>query len=748
MQQLNRIKEVWAENLEEEMGYIRAAIDKYPFVAMDTEFPGVVARPIGSFRGSSDYHYQTLRCNVDLLRIIQLGITLADENGDLAPGVCTWQFNFRFSINDDMYAPESIELLTKSGINFKRHEEYGISVEHFGELLISSGLVLLDEVQWVSFHSGYDFGYLLKIVSCSPLPPTETEFFELLRIWFPCIWDIKYLMKSCKTLKGGLQEVADDLQVARIGPQHQAGSDSLLTAATFFKMRDKFFENSIDSKFMGVLYGLNSSSTSANPAHPREFNGAVHYPISQTPTISAAAPLQAAASSAIAIMSPSPKTQPRHRCTVTAPAPSPDAEGETVGDAHLPCDACRAANRECLYGVVPVTWQGRTRSYGVMTEIDERLTRLEKAVQAILDAEEPQVDMEEEPALRDAADDEAGIRRVEGGVRRSSIEMDEDAPEPEPEREDGGLYSDPSHVSDSITHEQTTLRLQGVLEFGTLHHAPNPVRGGGDWTEPLVNARTVATTRGDLETTLASLRLASSFASTSLFSSLSLFSHSPTTFSRRRLPSLYRSPPLSRAPPPPPSSTSHSEYTRFHPSPELSYASPVSSWGVMTASSGSSPSPSHALYPRCSPTTPTSPFSQLAHGSPVVRPLALSTRASFDSLQSIDEEPYPDDGSPHRARFPSAASLPTFPVAPRPYLSPLHPFSSSHDAARAQDCYPASHQPPRRRHSLPPLSSCAGPGLVPVRSSSPTRNAATRDRAHTLDGMFELPPAGVHRNAQ
>lgn len=56
------------------------------------------------------------------------------------------------SRSDDMYAPESIELLTKSGINFKRHEEYGISVEEFGELLISSGLVLLDEVQWVSFH--------------------------------------------------------------------------------------------------------------------------------------------------------------------------------------------------------------------------------------------------------------------------------------------------------------------------------------------------------------------------------------------------------------------------------------------------------------------------------------------------------------------------------------------------------------------------------------------------------------------
>ncbi|KAL8280495.1 hypothetical protein RQP46_007143 [Phenoliferia psychrophenolica] len=93
-----RIREVWADNLDEEMAIIRKSIDEYPFVAMDTEFPGVVARPIGTFRGSSDYHYQTLRCNVDLLRIIQLGLTLADERGELAPGVCTWQFNFRFSI--------------------------------------------------------------------------------------------------------------------------------------------------------------------------------------------------------------------------------------------------------------------------------------------------------------------------------------------------------------------------------------------------------------------------------------------------------------------------------------------------------------------------------------------------------------------------------------------------------------------------------------------------------------------------
>jgi hypothetical protein len=40
---------------------IREAVDAYPFLAMDTEFPGVVARPVGNFKNSGEYHYQTLR---------------------------------------------------------------------------------------------------------------------------------------------------------------------------------------------------------------------------------------------------------------------------------------------------------------------------------------------------------------------------------------------------------------------------------------------------------------------------------------------------------------------------------------------------------------------------------------------------------------------------------------------------------------------------------------------------------------
>ncbi|EFA83975.1 CAF1 family protein [Heterostelium album PN500] len=261
----DEIREVWAHNLEEEMAIIRDLIEDYNYIAMDTEFPGIVTRPVGSYRTSSDYHYQTLRLNVDLLKIIQLGLTFADSEGNLANHTCTWQFNFKFNLNEDMYAQDSIDLLSRSGIEFKKNEENGIDVLDFGELLMSSGIVLNDKIKWISFHSGYDFGYLIKLLTCTALPVEEPDFFDLVRTYFPCIYDIKYLMKSCKNLKGGLSELAEDLDIKRIGPQHQAGSDSLLTCTTFFKMRKMYFENQIDdSKYQGILYGLTSSFTQDN----------------------------------------------------------------------------------------------------------------------------------------------------------------------------------------------------------------------------------------------------------------------------------------------------------------------------------------------------------------------------------------------------------------------------------------------------------------------------------------------------
>ena len=62
--------------------------------------------------------------------------------------------------------------------------------------------------------SGYDFGYMIRILSGDSLAVEEADFFGLLRLYFQNIYDVKYLMKSCKNLKGGLQEVADQLEVS------------------------------------------------------------------------------------------------------------------------------------------------------------------------------------------------------------------------------------------------------------------------------------------------------------------------------------------------------------------------------------------------------------------------------------------------------------------------------------------------------------------------------------------------------
>jgi CCR4-NOT transcription complex subunit 7/8 len=96
-----------------------------------------------------------------------------------------------------MFAADSIDLLKNSGIDFAKFEELGIDVQVFGELMMMSGLVLNPDVKWVSFHSSYDFGYLVKTLTCCDLPLNEPAFMESLHTYFPCIYDVKVIKECC-----------------------------------------------------------------------------------------------------------------------------------------------------------------------------------------------------------------------------------------------------------------------------------------------------------------------------------------------------------------------------------------------------------------------------------------------------------------------------------------------------------------------------------------------------------------------
>ena len=263
---------------------------------------------MGGFRGKSDYHYQCLRTNVDMLKIIQLGLALFNEDGQPPPakqesqdlgrnGNSTssgpfpyaWQFNFKFSLKDDMFNETSIESLRQAGIDFAALERDGIDPHEFASLLIPSGLVCFDNVHWISFHGGYDFGYLTKLMICRPLPNDEVEFDKIMKLYFPATYDVKHLLKHAIKLhnsgmltpadastvdvlqkfetKSGLENIGETLKIKRVGNAHQAGSDSLLTGRVFFALREKVFNGDISEEHLGKVWGLGVPDFSLHGLH-------------------------------------------------------------------------------------------------------------------------------------------------------------------------------------------------------------------------------------------------------------------------------------------------------------------------------------------------------------------------------------------------------------------------------------------------------------------------------------------------
>ncbi|XP_047326368.1 probable CCR4-associated factor 1 homolog 10 [Impatiens glandulifera] len=256
------IREVWSYNLQQEFKTIADCVSSYPYVSIDTEFPGNVIPEQSKRINKTKVSYSCLRNNINATKLIQLGLTLGDEKGNLPKcgsnrSSCVWQFNFcDFNVKKDNYVKESIELLTRNGIDFKKNQANGILLVDFAELAMSSGIFMNNDVRLIYFHGSSDFGYLLKMLTGrKELPNTPQEFLKLMNVFTPNFYDVKHLAMFCQIF-GGLDSMATQMNLTRVGIAHQAGSDSLLTYRLFMKFIEIFFGGNLPQVGSNVIYGV------------------------------------------------------------------------------------------------------------------------------------------------------------------------------------------------------------------------------------------------------------------------------------------------------------------------------------------------------------------------------------------------------------------------------------------------------------------------------------------------------------
>jgi CCR4-NOT transcription complex subunit 7/8 len=268
---ISKIVDVYESNFLEEIRKISVLIEKFNYISMDTEFPGFVYQ-IPSY--TQENYYKTVKSNVDSLKLIQVGLTLCDEEGNFPEEVHTWQFNIDFDWTKDKYSYESISLLTNSGINFDKLKENGIPIDKFAEYLFTSGLILNENIFWITFHGSYDLAYLLKYVSGQNLPERENEFLSLLELYFHNFYDIRFLINNHDSLKGSLSKLACCLNIIRIGSTHQAGSDAYVTAEAFFQLLKYNYINYEDlNNCKNILFSLGDGNEDFSNNSFQNFSG-------------------------------------------------------------------------------------------------------------------------------------------------------------------------------------------------------------------------------------------------------------------------------------------------------------------------------------------------------------------------------------------------------------------------------------------------------------------------------------------
>lgn len=249
--------DVWAYNLHESVRKMRGMIERAAYIFIDAEFPGVVARVEGKFVDLIDIDYQDKRENSNLMHPIQYGFAFFDENKCRIEGPCAIQFNFKWDINKDTASFTSTSFLMDKGFNFSRLVNDGIDYTEFAEAIIGSGLVCNHKVSYIGFQCDYDIIYLLKLCSgLTRLPIDYKDLDKILKVFFPCIYDFRYMALKFYFCHG-LDSLGRSFNVVRVGRGHHAGIDALFTGDIYFRFLEVYKDYNIDT-VKNMVYGVNA----------------------------------------------------------------------------------------------------------------------------------------------------------------------------------------------------------------------------------------------------------------------------------------------------------------------------------------------------------------------------------------------------------------------------------------------------------------------------------------------------------
>jgi CCR4-NOT transcription complex subunit 7/8 len=276
-----QVRPVTAANYETELDCIGFLLARYPYVAIDTEYPGTVHRPRPPWMAaerdlSPPERYALVKANVDEIPVVQLGITLCDwfgnvptfADGDGRQHEVAWEVTFSdFDVHRHRHAPESVAFLQSRGLDFDHARARGVSSAAFAAMLaavLSSPAWRLEEVTWAAFGGAHDFAYLVKMLAGGrPLPGTWHEFAALAGdLLGGRVFDAKYMAEHCERTDlsgGGLRGVAASLRVRQDLPERPAwlaGRKSYVASRVFTAMRRRVMYRDGGASREGLIDGL------------------------------------------------------------------------------------------------------------------------------------------------------------------------------------------------------------------------------------------------------------------------------------------------------------------------------------------------------------------------------------------------------------------------------------------------------------------------------------------------------------